>query len=149
MNAIDYYNIVLACFSICITVLLGFQIFQVFNIEKVRKEIIKEKEDVKQSKNKMMSLLYYEIAKTYFRKTKENNDWVYKYEYYMLLSIYNSVKIKDITQLELMNEELEDYQLSLMGYTAEKMKDIISIQNKFDRNDLKIINQFTALKYFL
>lgn len=149
MSAIDYYNIILACFSACITLLLGFQIFQILNIEKIRKEIIKEKEDVKKSKRKMMSLLYYEIAKTYFRKTKENNDWVYKYKYYILLSIYNSLRINDLNQLEIMNEELEEYQLSLMGYDEKKMRDIKTIQNKFDRNDIKTINQFTGLKYFL
>ncbi len=96
MSYESYINILVSGLGIIVGVLIGWQILQLININNVKKEISKEKEIFNNEKNEMMSLLYFEIAVTYFGREQNGKAfWVYSFEYYVVKSAFYAVKCKD------------------------------------------------------
>ena len=117
MVAIDYYNIVLASFSVIVAVLIGFQIFQVFNIAQIKNDIKKEREIIKEERHKILSILYLEVAKTHFR-SEVNKKWVIDFKIYSLKSLYHAFEVHDLNFIEYMDNLYEDYPIPLQGKSA-------------------------------
>lgn len=146
---LDAFNSIVAILSLLVTTLLGWQIFQVINIDKIRKEISLEKESFNSEKNTMMSLLYFEIAVTYFGNYKDGKAfWVYSFEYNIVKSIFYAVKRNEPTQLEWIENELINYSCPMVGRDQETEKRRKEAISEFTKSELKTISNYEILRRY-
>lgn len=145
---LDLFNSIITILALLISVLIGWQIYQVINIDKIKKEIELERIHIRNERHEVLSMLYFEVAKTYFENTTKRT-WVKTFELYAIKSIYHAAKSKNKTILENMNEEIIDYQLPLVGCDAQTHRKIRDAIFLFDRNDLKQISNYSNLNEFV
>ncbi|MFV0149794.1 hypothetical protein OBJ67_04265 [Empedobacter falsenii] len=145
MVAIDYYNIVLASFSVIVAVLIGFQIFQVINISEIRKGIKKDREEIAKEKHKMLSALYLEIAKIHY-ENKTKNDWVVEFEYYSLKSLHHAFEIHDLKLIEDVNILYKGYLTPLQGLSGIQLNKLKDIYKIFTNEQLAMLKGYENLR---
>lgn len=138
---LDLFNSIITILTLLISILIGWQIYQVINIDKIKKDIELERLHIQNERHELLSMLYFEVAKTYFGNTTKKT-WVKTFELYAIKSIYHAVKSKNETILENMNEEILNYQLPLVGCDAKTHQQIRNAIFSFDRNELKKISKY-------
>lgn len=91
----------------------------------------------------MMSLLYFEIAVTYFGREQNGKAfWVYSFEYYVVKSAFYAVKCKDSDALETLNQNLEKYPLPLIGRNLETDSNRLEILKNFSKKELNVLKLY-------
>ena len=144
----DWIAILIGILALLVTVLIGWQIFQIINIEKIRSEINNEKISFEKEKFKMMSSLCFEIAKTYYKRNT-SGEWVLKCEENILNSIYFAVRSEDENTVQFIEESLNVIRLPLVGFTASERNKIDNIKKNINFKALKKIGNFQNVEDFL
>lgn len=146
----DFVNILVSGLSGATAVLIGWQIYQIISINSIRKEISAEKQLFAHEKNKMLSLLYFEIALTYYRAPSMDKAWwVYSFEYYIVKSAAYAVRCVDDDALHLLDENLESIVVPMVGSDYESEKEKINTISRLSRMDIKRLRSFNNVgSYF-
>lgn len=142
---VDFFSYLTAVLSVLVTILIGFQVYQVMNISEIRKGVKKDREEIVKEKHKMLSALYLEIAKVHY-ESKMKKDWVIEFEYYSLKSLHHAFEIHDLKLIEDVNILYKDYKTPLQGISGIQLNKLRDIYRTFTNEQLAMLKNYENLR---
>lgn len=142
---VDFFGYLTTILGVLVTILIGFQVYQVINISEIRKGVKKDREEIAKEKHKMLSVLYLEIAKIHY-ESKMKNDWVVEFEYYSLKSLHHAFEIHDLKLIEDINTLYKGYETPLQGLSGIQLNKLKDIYKIFTNEQLAMLKGYENLR---
>ncbi|MFV0168621.1 hypothetical protein OBJ95_06175 [Empedobacter falsenii] len=142
---VDFFGYLTTILGVLVTILIGFQVYQVINISEIRKGVKKDREEIAKEKHKMLSALYLEIAKIHY-ENKAKNNWVVEFEYYSLKSLHHAFEIHDLKLIEDVNILYKGYLTPLQGLSGIQLNKLKDIYKIFTNEQLAMLKGYENLR---
>lgn len=126
----NMFNIIVTILTLLVTILIGWQIFQIINVDKIRSEIKEEKKAVRLEKESMKAELYFEMSQ-HFIDTNTNKRW-----YYILKSINAATNCDTDKHLVEIEKHLKESPFALSGMDRTTFNKMNSALFGFDLKKL-------------
>ncbi len=130
-----------------VTLLIGWNIYNIIDIKRIRKDVKKERKKYKLENFSKLALLHIEIAKTYMSTDTVNAKFQTRLN--ILKAILNAQKSEHHDTYIFVNEELSNIRLGLIKFTKNYQEEINKIKYQINMKKLKEVGNFDAIIDFI